>query len=90
MELEWAPSIYGVVRKVAAMKKSIALVVAGIVAGAAFVTAFPHRATGENRPVAVFPTDDSSGIDNRAENGYIIRAVGACRNGSGTCVWLQK
>jgi hypothetical protein len=74
------------------MKKTIALVVAGIVSGAAFATALTHHAAAAapfSSPVLYYSATERDFIETAAAHGYTIRAVGACPIGP-ACVWLQK
>lgn len=71
------------------MKKTVALVVTGIIAGAAFVTAPPHRADGDWAPVVLVSVTDIRAVERFAQLGYVVRAVGPCRTAP-SCVWLQK
>jgi hypothetical protein len=88
------------------MKKTIALVVAGIVAGAAFVTALPHRAVGaaksptpETPRVLFIHVYDHNNIQKYSGMGFVIRAASACPKDNGddgveqtasACVVFQK
>jgi hypothetical protein len=73
------------------MKKTMALVVAGIVAGAAFATALTHRAAAApfSDHVLYYAVTAHDAIEGTAAHGYTIRAVGPCPLAP-ACVWLQK
>ena len=65
------------------MKKTIALVVAGIVAGATLVTGLPHRAADAAAPKRLV-TAYLSEAAKYSSQGMIVRAVYACVQGTGT------